>query len=94
MWEQRLHAWQASGQSAQAWCREHGVSPKTFGYWCRRLSTSPAVSPVLVQSTAPSVTTLAIDASVEITVGPMTVRLPASLSGDALTGWLHALRAC
>ena len=51
MWEQRLHAWQASGQSAQAWCREHGVSPKTFGYWCRRLSTSPAVVPVLVQST-------------------------------------------
>ncbi len=90
MWEQRVIAWRASGQSARAWCREQGISPKTFGYWCRRLSAVSVIVPVvLAPGHAPSVI-----APVEISVGRMTVRLPVTLPDDALSRWLGALSAC
>ncbi len=31
-------AWEASGLSQSAWCREQGVAVYRLGYWCRRLA--------------------------------------------------------
>ena len=49
MWEQHGRTWQQSGRTARAWCVEQGISPKTFGYWCRRLSAPAPTSPIPAQ---------------------------------------------
>ena len=36
-WENHLRAWQASGLSQAGYCREHGLSDKSFVYWKKRL---------------------------------------------------------
>jgi transposase-like protein len=50
-WAERLAAWRSSGQSQAGWCREHGVSLASLGYWRRRLAdeaapASPAMLPI------------------------------------------------
>lgn len=39
-WEKRLEDFQASGQTATAWCSEHGIHMHRFWYWSRKLRTS------------------------------------------------------
>lgn len=40
-WEQQLTAWQASGLSAAAFCREHGLVYHQFIYWRHKLTQAP-----------------------------------------------------
>ncbi len=40
-WNARVQQWKASGLSGYAWCRQTGVPYKNFGYWRRRLCSSP-----------------------------------------------------
>jgi len=35
-WEQHLRNRKSSGQSQAEYCRQHGLSAKTFGYWKRK----------------------------------------------------------
>lgn len=37
-WQTHVEAWRASGLSQSAYCREHGLSLASFGYWRRRLA--------------------------------------------------------
>lgn len=53
----RIHieAWQISGMSQAAYCREHGLNTKTFGNWVRKhradqVIRSPALIPVTIKS--------------------------------------------
>ncbi|MBK7491722.1 MAG: IS66 family insertion sequence element accessory protein TnpB [Nitrosomonas sp.] len=53
----RIHieAWQTSGMSQAAYCREHGLNTKTFGNWVRKhradqVIRSPALIPVTIKS--------------------------------------------
>lgn len=52
----RIHieAWQTSGMSQAAYCREHGLNTKTFGNWVRkhragRIIGSAALVPVTIK---------------------------------------------
>ncbi len=47
-WEKHLSDWQASGLSQTGYCREHGLSIKSFVYWKKRL-VSARVSVSLVE---------------------------------------------
>lgn len=88
LWEQRIAAWRDSGLSQRAWCQHEGVSPQTFGYWFRRLSSRGAMLPVVLSDAV-------VAASVEVALGNgVSVRLPSSLPADVLVHWLRALRAC
>ena len=88
LWEKRLGSWRSSGLSQRAWCLRHGISPQAFGYWCRRLSSRDAMLPVVVQTGGEA-------APVEVVLGNgVSLRLPPSLSGEALSRWLQVLRAC
>lgn len=42
VWRARVEAWQSSGQSQGAFCRERRISPSALSYWKRRLSRSPS----------------------------------------------------
>lgn len=33
VWSQRVEQWQASGLTAQGWCREHELNYHSFLYW-------------------------------------------------------------
>lgn len=39
-WEDHLRAWQTSGSSQAGYCREHGLSDKSFLYWKKRLNSA------------------------------------------------------
>jgi transposase-like protein len=52
----RIHieAWQTSGMSQAAYCREHGLNTKTFGNWVRKHRAgqdirSPALVPITIK---------------------------------------------
>lgn len=88
LWEKRVGSWRSSGLSQRAWCLRHGISPQTFGYWCRRLSSRDAMLPVVVQAGDEV-------APVEVMLGNgVSLRLPSAMPGEALSCWLQALRAC
>ena len=87
LWERRVASWRSTGLSQRAWCLRHGISPQTFGYWCRRLSSRDVMLPVLVQTGG--------EAAVEVMLGNgVSLRLPSTMSGEALLRWLQVLRAC
>ena len=49
-----IEAWQTSGMSQVAYCREHGLNAKTFGNWVRKDRSgrgvrSPALVPVTIK---------------------------------------------
>ncbi len=91
LWEQRIAAWRRSGLSQRAWCLQHDVAVQTFGYWCRKLSAGPALLPVVVDAQA----TDPWPVSLEVLLGNgVMMRLPLSVSSDALSRWLRELRAC
>ena len=37
MWAERIAECRGSGKSVRAWCKENGISEKTYYYWQRRL---------------------------------------------------------
>ena len=94
LWEQRIAAWRGSGLSQRAWSLREGVSPQTFGYWCRRLTSRRAMLPVVLSDEiAAAVALEAVLVDVALGNG-VSVRLPSTLSCDALSRWMQALRAC
>ena len=40
-WEKHISAWQESGLAQAAYCRKHGISSKSFGYYKRKLASAP-----------------------------------------------------
>jgi hypothetical protein len=47
-WRQHVEAWQASGLTQAAYCRQQGLNPFTFTGWRRRLTATPATSPGVI----------------------------------------------
>jgi ribosomal protein L32E len=37
-WREQIHVWQVSGESQQAFCRQHELSYHRFTYWRRKLA--------------------------------------------------------
>jgi hypothetical protein len=42
VWEGRIAAYQASGQSASEWCAMHQLLPRQLWYWLRKFKTTKA----------------------------------------------------
>lgn len=51
-WEKHLREWKRSGRSQVEYCREQGISDKSFVYWKKRLS-SMGVAVTLVELPVP-----------------------------------------
>lgn len=58
VWRDRLSAWDASGLSAAAFCRQHGIAISSFYHWrtrLARLDRSQHLVPVVIEPmSAPS----------------------------------------
>jgi len=44
-WPDHIQAWQHSGLSQSAYCREHDLCPQKLSYWKRKLLFSPVLAP-------------------------------------------------
>lgn len=49
MWQERVEAYNASGQSVAAWCREQEISEHQMHYWLKRLRQSESANEVSTQ---------------------------------------------
>lgn len=86
LWKDRIEAWQASGVSAAAWCREHNLPYITFLNWRRRFR---------VHKEKPSFAELPLDITsetgVEIHVGRLCIKLAPAFDPETLTRALRVL---
>ena len=46
-WKKHIAAWQEGGGSQAAYCREHGLSIKSFGYYKRRFASTAKIQEVV-----------------------------------------------
>lgn len=88
----RIHigAWQTSGMSQAAYCREHGLNTKTFGNWVRKhragqVIRSPALVPVTIKPMPVPTNTLRLRGQ-----GDHVLELPLTISPH----WLGELLKC
>ena len=44
-WSDHIHAWQSSGLSQSAYCREHDLCAQKLSYWKRKFLSSPVLVP-------------------------------------------------
>jgi hypothetical protein len=75
-------AWQSSGLSKKAFCREGNIAYQTFQYWCRRLSQkeSPGFAEIKLENQQPGVIELSF---------PSGARM--RLQGQPSAAWLREL---
>lgn len=57
VWSAHVQAWQSGGDTQAAYCRAHGLSLASFGYWRRKLAgqAQPVSAAVLPIRVAPAV---------------------------------------
>ena len=92
-WKQHIEAWQASGLSQAAYCRQHGVSPGTFSARLREHRAlperaAPALIPVRLEPAKPETPP----------AGPLVLRTASGhrleLPASAEPRWLAELLRC
>lgn len=77
-WTKLIEECLASGMNKTAWCREHGISSKTFFYWQRRLREEAYIS-TIESSSLPTVPSAGIPS--ESSIDFVEVRLPDPADG-------------
>ncbi|SET71201.1 hypothetical protein SAMN05216326_1843 [Nitrosomonas marina] len=89
--EHHIKAWQASGLSQAAYCRDHGLNSKTFGNWLRvyrdvqKHNQRTSLIPVTIRTTTTPSDYLKLRCT-----GGHTLELPANVSPQ----WLGELLKC
>ena len=79
-WTKIIKECLASGMNKTAWCREHGISDKSFFYWQRRLREEAYIS-TIESSSPPAVKSVSIPA--EPSVDFVELRLPEQSAGSS-----------
>lgn len=79
-WTKLIEECLASGMNKTAWCREHGISSKTFFYWQRRLREEAYIS-TIESSSLPTVPSASIPSRSSIDF--VEVRLPDQAAGTS-----------
>lgn len=96
LWEQRMAAFEASGQSRRAWCKAQGVSVNTFGYWRHRLGDRAAATAAVPsrskRSRRAGKATMIADGLVPVVVRSAPVRASASVATAVELEWPTGLR--
>jgi transposase-like protein len=74
-WEQHLAGLRASGLSAAAYAREHGVSVHALGWWRRKVNASALAKPGSAQPSTKASKFVALKVAEPVMVRPMGVTL-------------------
>lgn len=78
-WTKIIKECLASGMNKTAWCREHGISDKSFFYWQRRLREEAYIS--TVESSSLPAVSVAVEPSVDF----VELRLPEQSTKSSVT---------
>lgn len=92
-WAMVIQECNSSGLSNREFCRQRGISEKTYYYWLRKLRSqmAEAVAPQLVQlETAP---TLGQNDVLQIQYRGAELKLPAGVDMDAVAAILRSLQS-
>ena len=88
-WAAEVESCAASGLTVQQWCRENGMSPKTYYYHLRKVRESIIESePVIV----PLNNKIVSSEKIEISDGEINIALPANMNIKALSAVIRVLK--
>lgn len=88
LWEERLAAWQSSGESMRAFAQRNGWPPRQMVWWKSRLKDKTEAAPTLIPVTRQS----AVAASpIRVTGGNWTLELPGTMPAVWLAELLRSL---
>ena len=88
-WTQIIQECQSSGLSNKEYCRQNGISEKSYYYWLRKLRTTAAERmPQIVEMEAPD----AKDDKVYIRFRGAELTLPGRTDTDVIVAILHSLQ--
>ncbi|MGI6286761.1 helix-turn-helix domain-containing protein [Neomoorella humiferrea] len=96
LWEDRITAYQKSGQSVKEWCAtQEGVSPRQLWYWLRKYKNQNEVSPVITNRWLP--VEISQEGSREqallVKIGPATIEVRPGFDPTLLSQVIKALIA-
>lgn len=80
-WAAHLASWQKSGMSQAAYCRAHGLSAQSFGYWLRKDEGIRPQPPAPAGALVPVAVAGAVSSVAEVCL-PNGLRLRVPLAGD------------
>ena len=88
-WAAEVESCAASGLTVQQWCKENGMSPKTYYYHLRKVRES-------VIESAPAIVPLndkvVSHEKIEISDGEINIALPADMNIEALSAVIRVLK--
>ena len=88
-WAAEVESCAASGLTVQQWCRDNGMSPKTYYYHLRKVRESIIESePAIV----PLNNKVASSEKIEISDGEINIALPANMNIEALSAVIRVLK--
>ncbi len=98
-WTARIAACRGSGMTVRAWCRENGLSEKTYYYWQRRLFDTLSQQREAVQPTFAEITPSSVNrqnSSIAVTVRISGAEADIHTGADAATveTVLRVLKSC
>ena len=88
-WVAEVESCAASGLTVQQWCRENGISVKTYYYHLRKvresvIESAPAIVPLNSKVVSPE--------KIEISAGEINIALPADMNIEALSSVIRVLK--
>ena len=88
-WAAEVESCTSSGLTVQQWCRENGMSPKTYYYHLRKVRESIIESePAIV----PLNNKIVSSEKIEISDGEIKIALPADMNIEALSAVIRVLK--
>ena len=98
-WTARIAACRGSGMTVREWCRENGLSEKTYYYWQRRLFDTLSQQRKAIQPTFAEITPSTrgrLDSCIAVTVRVSGVEADIHAGADAATveTVLRVLKSC
>ncbi len=88
-WAAEMESCAASGLTVQQWCRENGMSAKTYYYHLRKVRESIIESEPTIVSLNNKV---ASSEKIEISDGEINIALPANMNIEALSAVIRVLK--
>lgn len=75
-WTHHIEAWQASGLSQNAYCREHGLKSHQLCYWKRKLTTAKVDAGVVSSVYSKAFVPLTVNTNASQSYQSLCLRLP------------------
>ena len=92
-WRATIDAWQQSGQTINAFCRDHMLTRSNFDRWRRILAAEPGVSPLKPSPAFVPLRVVAEPMAEVILLSGIVVRVPLGATAESVTRLVTAVGA-